>query len=502
MVKNKNKNQMKKHILFIVLIVTQFVCAQQQENIFLSRKYWDTRPTVEQIKEKIKQGNNPVEFNSYRFDATCYAILQNSPIETIDFLTSIPGNEITKITHDGRNYLLWAAYKGNLEAMKLFVNKGSDVNLVDEHGYNLITFAAFGNKFTPSIFYYIKKIGIDIESTNRQGANILLIAASNAKSINDILYLTKEGFSLEAEDKLGNNAFYYAAASGNIEFLKELVAENVAYKKINDLNENALFSAARGKRRFSNTVKVFTYLLQKGLEPTLINKDGATVLHQLATNNPNKEIYTIFIDKGVNINAKDNQGNTAFLIAAKRDNTSIAKWLAGKYNTIKDVNRKGQSALTFSVINYNQELFDFMINNDANLQIKDALGNNLLYYLFENYNEYKSDFFTKNIKLLENNVKLESGAKKKNTLLHIAVKKNNFYLVEKAINLGVAVNQLNKEGLSALHLAAMKAKDLKIIKFLLKKGADKYQKTEFNETIFDLASENELLKGEKLNFLK
>ena len=40
----------------------------------------------------------------------------------------------------------------------------------------------------------------------------------------------------------------------------------------------------------------------------------------------------------------------------------------------------------------------------------------------------------------------------------------------------------------------MKAKNLEIISFLLNNGADKNIKTLFDESAYDLASENELLK--------
>lgn len=66
------------------------------------------------------------------------------------------------------------------------------------------------------------------------------------------------------------------------------------------------------------------------------------------------------------------------------------------------------------------------------------------------------------------------------------------------------MNSKNKEGITPLHLAVMKAKDTSIINYLLSIGADKTAKTDFDESVYDLASENELLKKQKvnINFLK
>lgn len=68
----------------------------------------------------------------------------------------------------------------------------------------------------------------------------------------------------------------------------------------------------------------------------------------------------------------------------------------------------------------------------------------------------------------------------------------------------VDINAVNKEGNSPLLQEAMSAKDDTVLKYLLANGADKSIKTEFDETAYDLASENELLKANKvnINFLK
>ena len=59
-------------------------------------------------------------------------------------------------------------------------------------------------------------------------------------------------------------------------------------------------------------------------------------------------------------------------------------------------------------------------------------------------------------------------------------------------------------GNTVLHLAALTAKNDKILKYLLSAGASVKAITAFEETAFDLASENEILAKNKTNisFLK
>ena len=90
------------------------------------------------------------------------------------------------------------------------------------------------------------------------------------------------------------------------------------------------------------------------------------------------------------------------------------------------------------------------------------------------------------------------------SLIHLAVKKGDLGLIKWLEQFKLKINIKNKEGYTALHLAAMKSKDDQILKYLLSKGADKTIETDFGETVMDLAVENELLEKNKINltFLK
>src|SRR5690606_33771411 len=87
-----------------------------------------------------------------------------------------------------------------------------------------------------------------------------------------------------------------------------------------------------------------------------------------------------------------------------------------------------------------------------------------------------------------------------NTLYHLAVSKNNLELVKWISNYIVDINAKNKDGNTALHLAAMGDTDTDILKYLVAQGAKKNELTEFDESAFNIASENEILLAKKLNF--
>ncbi|WP_461588816.1 ankyrin repeat domain-containing protein [Winogradskyella sp.] len=96
--------------------------------------------------------------------------------------------------------------------------------------------------------------------------------------------------------------------------------------------------------------------------------------------------------------------------------------------------------------------------------------------------------------LLRAGLNMTKNQSKENTLYHLAVEKNDLELIKRLKDFEIEINAKNSDGLTALHIASMKAKNEIILNYLLSIGADKSIKTDFEETVFDLASENELLK--------
>jgi ankyrin repeat protein len=117
----------------------------------------------------------------------------------------------------------------------------------------------------------------------------------------------------------------------------------------------------------------------------------------------------------------------------------------------------------------------------------------------------KTEDFDAKLKMLEEKgLTAATPQKNGNTLYHLAVMKNDLGLLKRIQALGIDVNAKNSEGITALHKAAMIAKDDTVMKYLVSVGAKKEAVTNFNETAFDLASENESLSKSKISitFLK
>ncbi|WP_149244133.1 ankyrin repeat domain-containing protein [Dyadobacter sp. 32] len=474
---------------------------QAQQNVLLDQTFWKNAPDVATVKAEIEKGSNPAQLNGNMFDPVVMAINAGAPNPTIQYLLAQPGNSVDKLTHDGRIYLHWAAMRGNTEIMEYLVSKGAKGNFVDGHGATPINFAAGGGQQNTKVYDICLAHGADLKKDlNNDGANALLIAVASDKEMKLTNYFISKGLDLKSTDAAGNNAFAYAARTGKIEVLKTLLEKGVP------ANANVILMAAQGSRGGANPIEVYQYLESLNLKPNVIGKNGENALHAIVRKPKQEEIIRYFLSKGVDVNKADEDGNTVFMNAAA-SNRDIAtlELLLSRVKDINQVNSKGVSAMAMAVRGNSPEVIRFLADKGASVNMADKNGDNLAFYLVQSYQTQRAAEFDAKLKALqEKGFKVTEPAKNGNTLYHVAVAKNDISLVKRLESYQIDVNAKNKEGLTALHKAAMVSKDDSMMKYLLSIGAKKDIVTNFKETAFDLAGENESLSKNNVtvNFLK
>lgn len=495
----------RKFVGVFVLAALSMPLHAQQKNTLLDQSFWKTKPDVAAVQAEIEKGNSASAQNPGAFDATVIAINNDAPVATIKFLLEQPGNDVNKLTHDSRIYLHWAASRGNVEIVEYLIAKGADLNAEDSRGATPATFAANGGQVNPAVYDVFFKAGLDPKKKYKDGANLLLLAIASDKDLALTNYFITKGMSLKDVDAEGNTAFNYAARAGNIPLLKSLLSRGVKY------NDHALFMAAQGSRRAATPLEMYQYLVEElNVKPTATSKSGETVLHKLVRRPNQVTAINYFLAKGVDVNKADNQGNTALMNASSGNDVATIELLLPKVKDVNAVNAKGLSALSFAVENGATDIVSLLVKHGADVHGKDKDGNNLGYYLVQSYRsprggeQPQDDFGTKLKILQEKGLNFAALQKDDNTLYHLAIGKHSLELVQKLSSLNIDVNAKNKEGMTALHKAAMVSKDDAVLKYLLSIGANKEITTEFDETAYALAKENEYLsrKNISVDFLK
>lgn len=487
---------MKKLFVTAAILVASFI--QAQTNTLMEAGFWKNNPTIEIVKAEISKGNNPSFQNGGFFDPVVIAINNKVDLEVIKFLIDQEGNSVNKKTHHSRIYLQWAAAAGNLELVNYLIAKGSDVNYKDSHGSDVITYAASTGNKNLAVYDALIKAGANPKSKDENGANLIMEAIANDKDLKITNYFVSKGVSLTEKDNFGRTVADYSTKVGNLEILDQLIAKSIKP------TDQALFFATQGSRMKENGVEVFQKLVEQyKLNPKALNPEGQTLLHALARRG-NLENINYVLAKGADAKVIDKEGNTALMVASNGQNLELIQLLLAKVNNINTVNAKGESALTNAVSNGSPEIVSVLLEKGAKANIIDKEGNNLTYYWFNSFKPNDESFNKKQELLANAKVDFKAKQHKGATLLHLAVDKGNLALVNKAIELGVNINAQDEDGNSALHKAALIAKDDKVLKTLVTAGAKKDLKTEFDETAYELAAQNEFLKKNNvsIDFLK
>jgi len=472
-----------------------------QKNVFHEPAFWREKPDVERIKAEIAKGSSPTAVNTRGIDAVVYAINAQAPNESIKYLLAQGGDNVNKNTISGRTYIFWAANRNNPELMEYLITKGAKVNMRDSVGYTVLTYAAAGGQTNTKIYDICIREGANpkIEKI-RGGANALLLVAPYDKDFSLISYFINKGVDVKSTDSLGKTAFDYAIRSGNIAVLKALVAKGVKYDK-----EGMLTASIGSRGGPTATLELYKYLEELKLSPTVVSATGENILHYVVRRAKQLETINYFISKGVDINKANNEGLTPLMYAASAnpDLETISTLISASKN-INQVDKKGASALALAVRRNSPEVVKLLIEKGADVNLIDKEGYNLAYYLIPTFAQRPEAFEVKLKLLQEKGFNMAATQKNGSSLYHLVLVRNGITLLKRIEEFKVDVNSKDKEGLTPLHKAAMIAKDDSVLKYLISIGAKKEVTTEFKETAFDLAKENEFLTKQHIaiNFLK
>jgi len=355
--------------------------------------------------------------------------------------------------------------------------------------------------------YMLSDLSIDIKKEkDRKGRNALVAYAARLQNFEMVDYFISKGLDIHSTDAKGNGVFHYAAQTGDEVIMRKLAEDYKVKTGLNaETNENAiLFATTRFSRSGAETDLSFYQFLEKeyNLDPTIVSKEGKNALHNLATRTKNLELIKHFVSKGVDPNQLDKEGNNVLILASAKGNKDMIQYLVENTSDISLSNKEGISALTRAVKSNSLEVAKLLVANGAEVKIVDRVGNNLGYHLVDAYNGKMDEFKEKLTYLVSLGLDVQAEQSAGATLLHHAVNKNSKELLETLVSYGIDINATDENGETVLHKAALQSQDEEILKYLVAAGAEKSITTEFEESAYDLAKNNEKLAGKDIEFLK
>lgn len=215
--------------------------------------------------------------------------------------------------------LLAAIEVGDLNAVKLSVSAGADINKKDEYGYTPLYYAI--RKGECDIVQKLLEAGAEVNAVCGKEKEIYPLGlAVHVNNVEMVKLLLKHG----ADVNFGGDGNFVpligAATLGHLEIAKLLIASGANVNARNWHGMRPLHAAARGEN-----VEMVKFLLQQGGDVSARGA-GATCLH-LAAIGGNPEILRCLIEAGAAVNAIDYEGNTPLHVAASCNKLEIVRLL-------------------------------------------------------------------------------------------------------------------------------------------------------------------------------
>jgi ankyrin repeat protein len=285
----------------------------------------------------------------------------------------------------GQTALMWASAEGHADVVEALIKAGADFRLRLSSGFSPLLFAI--REGQSGVVRALLKAGADVNETvpmDRKrgyggrlppaGGSALLLAVTNAhfQLAADLLdaganpnadlpgYTVLHAITVVRKPGVGDNdpAPQGSGTMSSIELVKKLVAAganpnarmtrraNLANTRLNENGATPFMLAA-----LTADAELLKALAALGADPKLGNADNSTPLMAaagLATRSPGEDAGTepevlealqVLLDLGADVNAVDNNGETAMHAAAYKNLPQVVKFLAAKGARIQIWNR-------------------------------------------------------------------------------------------------------------------------------------------------------------------
>ena len=205
--------------------------------------------------------------SEFRFDIE--AAQTGNTLATLDLLKK--GLDVNaRDDQDGRTILMHAVWFGQLDVMRILIDKGADINAKNKKGVTALILAT--DKGNAELVRFLLDNGADVNAKDSLGYTALIKAAGRGLE-NIMSILLSKGADVNAATHDGYAALSYAAGSGHTDIVKTLIDNGADVNAKSSIGYTALMSAATSGR-----VDVVKVLADKGADVSAKSSSGDTAL--------------------------------------------------------------------------------------------------------------------------------------------------------------------------------------------------------------------------------
>jgi len=328
-------------------------------------------PSPESVRAKAKQEIPAAEWASANTEPSRTPTLKMAPMtdsgpaQAIITKRIMPMLDISlEMPPTENDNLLAAARSHDIERVRKAIDSGANVDARNENEMTaLMTAAAAGNM---DLLSFLKEKNADPNLKNIDGNTALMLAAGNGHP-SAAGYLISMGAKVKETNKEGKTALDLAS-QGKEKSHADVVGIIKKAEAQMELNSMLISAIVMG---FTDGVRE---LLDRGAEVNYKDESGRIPLI-LATIYPNEEIVKLFISRKANTELRDNNGWTALKHAAAEGETKIAKIMIPAKADPNARDKYLRTPLIEAAYYGQYEMAEILLLDGADPNLKDKNGN-------------------------------------------------------------------------------------------------------------------------------
>ena len=381
--------------------------------------------------------------NPSAFGQSIYESIDSGRVAVVGEILNEHPEILNSRNDNGMTPLSQAAYRGQIEIMRLLLAAGADITIGDNENSGPLHNAAVGGS-VEAVALLIAS-GADVNTRDDNGM-VPLLYALNYSHPDVARLLIERGADPAASSPRGTTAVHYAVIRGLEGMIAGLADAGADIDAQNGEGSTPLITAVE----WGNLDGV-RKLLELGANTELANEYGRTPLLIVARESGDVDMAGLLIEHGADVNALDKFGDSPLTLAAWRGYEAVV---------------------------------NLLLDHGADVATDGRQGAQLIQYAPEKALERLME------KLIEKNADLSTGTDRGGNLLHAAAEGGSPDIVRTLLEQGLTAEQVDPYGWTPLHYAAAKGRTA-VVEILLDHGVDLDTRTLSGLTPYNLADRHD-----------
>ena len=285
------------------------------------------------------------------------------------------GANMNVLYDDGKTLLQKAIETENEDVVRLLLDFGADIYPANIKDKTLLMLAVRDGK-KERIAKMLMEAGISVQERDADGKTALMYAAESQKNPAVFDLLLKEGAYAYTQDKQGTTAVDY------LEKNKELQKKPAVYKKIRNMFDSSEYLPDFFELVKYGTVVEVLQAVKEGADVNEPDPSGLQPVFLAAQYALGSGIFDILIRSGANLDVRDKGGRTPLFYAVIARNMIVLNALLEKKVDVNATDNQGDTALIY-ISQYAQSPFDMhfaqkLIDAGAKVNVRNISGKSAL----------------------------------------------------------------------------------------------------------------------------